>query len=58
MAFKQRRKKFVTFETVGLRLTNKEAEKARNRYSKFESSIKKRFKHIRSQEHLPKIDEV
>lgn len=58
MAFKQRRKKFVTFESVGLRLTNKELDKARQRYMQFDKAIKKRFKHIRNQEQLPKMDEA
>jgi len=51
--------RFVTLESVGLRLTKKEFAEAKGRFNKFEHSIDKRFKRLRSlkqKKMLPKID--
>jgi len=51
--------RFVTLESVGLRLTKKEFEEAKGRFNKFEKLIDKRFKRLRSPKQkkiLPKLD--
>jgi len=57
--FKTKNKKFVTFETAGLRLTKKEFRQGRERYKRFEESLDNKFKRIRSplqKKKLPKFD--
>jgi len=54
--FKTRKSKFVTLEKARLRLTHKEYNKAKIRYDNLESSLDNKFKRIRKNKNLPKLD--
>lgn len=47
--------KFVTFESVGLRLTKKQVREGRERFEKLESSLDKKFRHIRTPDRKKKM---
>lgn len=47
VTFKAKNPKYITFESVGLRMTKKEFEEARGRYAKFSESLDKKFPNMR-----------
>lgn len=48
VTFKAKNPKYITFESVGLRMTKKEFEESRERYAKFSNSLDKKFPNMRA----------